>query len=84
MGFCSARNLIRSGHELSVYNQTKSRAGEFQGLEGGTVAANAAGFAVSMLMAILVHDGFVSALAQGLGGADWAANGRIAYRGAGI
>jgi len=70
MGFCSARNRIRSGHELSVYKWTRSCAEEFQRLEGGTVAANAAEFPVSMLMAIPVHDGFVSALAQGLGGAD--------------
>ena len=40
--------------------------------------------AVPMPMASLVHDRFVAALAQGLGGADWAAIARISYQNAGL
>jgi 3-hydroxyisobutyrate dehydrogenase-like beta-hydroxyacid dehydrogenase len=40
--------------------------------------------AVPMPMASLVHDRFVSALAQGLGESDWASIARISYQGAGL
>jgi 3-hydroxyisobutyrate dehydrogenase-like beta-hydroxyacid dehydrogenase len=40
--------------------------------------------AVPMPMASLVHDRFVTALAQGLGEADWAAIARISYQNAGL
>jgi 3-hydroxyisobutyrate dehydrogenase-like beta-hydroxyacid dehydrogenase len=39
---------------------------------------------VPMPMASLVHDRFVSALAQGLGESDWAAIARISYQNAGL
>jgi 3-hydroxyisobutyrate dehydrogenase-like beta-hydroxyacid dehydrogenase len=39
---------------------------------------------VPMPMASLVHDRFVSALAQGMGEADWAAIARISYQEAGL
>jgi 3-hydroxyisobutyrate dehydrogenase-like beta-hydroxyacid dehydrogenase len=39
---------------------------------------------VPMPMASLVHDRFVTALAQGLGESDWAAIARISYQNAGL
>jgi 3-hydroxyisobutyrate dehydrogenase-like beta-hydroxyacid dehydrogenase len=39
MGSAMARNLIAEGHELSVYNRTRSRAEEFRS-SGATVAGN--------------------------------------------
>lgn len=38
MGSPMARNLIKAGHSLTVYNRTRSRAAEFQSL-GGKIAA---------------------------------------------
>jgi 3-hydroxyisobutyrate dehydrogenase-like beta-hydroxyacid dehydrogenase len=40
--------------------------------------------AVPMPMASLIHDRFVTALARGLGGADWAAIARLSYEDGGI
>jgi 3-hydroxyisobutyrate dehydrogenase-like beta-hydroxyacid dehydrogenase len=40
--------------------------------------------AVPMPMASLIHDRFVSALAQGLGESDWAAIARVSYQSAGL
>jgi 3-hydroxyisobutyrate dehydrogenase-like beta-hydroxyacid dehydrogenase len=40
--------------------------------------------AVPMPMASLVHDRFVTALAQGLGEADWSSIARISYQNAGL
>jgi hypothetical protein len=37
-----------------------------------------------MPMASLVHDRFVTALAQGLGESDWAAIARLSYQNAGL
>ncbi|MDA8388565.1 MAG: NAD(P)-dependent oxidoreductase [Nitrospiraceae bacterium] len=41
-------------------------------------------YLIPMPLAGLVHDRFLAALAQGLGGADWAAIARISYQGAGL
>jgi len=69
MGSGIARNLIKAGHQVTVYNRTRSRAEEAQ---------------VPAPMASLVHDRFVAALARGLGEADWAAVARISLVDAGL
>src|SRR5258705_11771734 len=38
MGSAIARNLIKAGHDLTVYNRTRSRAEAFASLEGARIA----------------------------------------------
>jgi 3-hydroxyisobutyrate dehydrogenase-like beta-hydroxyacid dehydrogenase len=56
MGQAMARNLIRAGHELTVYNRTRSRADELAG-EGAVVAASVAqACAPGVVLTILADD----------------------------
>jgi 3-hydroxyisobutyrate dehydrogenase-like beta-hydroxyacid dehydrogenase len=48
------------------------------------VLAAAEELAVPLPMASLVHDRFVSALAQGMGKLDWSAIARVTYKDAGL
>jgi 3-hydroxyisobutyrate dehydrogenase-like beta-hydroxyacid dehydrogenase len=70
MGSAMARNLIKAGHALTVYNRTRSRAEEFQSL-GGRVAATpgeaAAGAEVAITM--LADDAAVQAVVSDKGNA---------------
>ena len=59
MGQAMARNLIKAGHELTVYNRTHSRADDLEG-EGAAVAASAAeACAAGVVMTMLADDGAV-------------------------
>jgi 3-hydroxyisobutyrate dehydrogenase-like beta-hydroxyacid dehydrogenase len=56
MGQAMARNLIKAGHELTVYNRTRSRAHELAG-EGAVVAASVAeACAPGVVMTMLADD----------------------------
>ena len=57
MGSAMALNLIKAGHELAVYNRTRSRAEELQPL-GATVAATPgeAAARVEALITMLADD----------------------------
>jgi 3-hydroxyisobutyrate dehydrogenase-like beta-hydroxyacid dehydrogenase len=73
MGSAMARNLIKAGHSLTVYNRTRRRAEEFASSGervAETPAADAEEAKVPMPIASLVHDRFVAALAQGLEESD--------------
>lgn len=99
MGSPIARNLIEAGHILTVYNRTRSRAEQLQ-TAGATVADTPSAAALeaqalitmladdhaveAVMMAGLVHDRFLAALAQGLGEADWSAIARISSQSAGL
>jgi 3-hydroxyisobutyrate dehydrogenase-like beta-hydroxyacid dehydrogenase len=70
MGIGIARNLIGAGHELTVYNRTRSRAEELQG-EGAQVADSPAEAAtgVDVLVTMLADDAAVAQVIFGDGGA---------------
>jgi 3-hydroxyisobutyrate dehydrogenase-like beta-hydroxyacid dehydrogenase len=57
MGSAIARNLIKAGHSLSVYNRTRSRAEEFKPL-GATIAESpsAAAVGAEVLITMLADD----------------------------
>ena len=57
MGSAIARNLIKAGHSLSVYNRTRSRAEEFKPL-GATIAESpsAAAAGAEVLITMLADD----------------------------
>jgi 3-hydroxyisobutyrate dehydrogenase-like beta-hydroxyacid dehydrogenase len=69
MGQPLARNLLRSGHELTVYNRARSRADEL---------------AVPMPLASLIRDHFLSGVARGRGESDRAALARVSAESAGL
>ena len=100
MGSAMARNLIRAGHKVTVYNRTRTRAEPLQAL-GAKIAATpsdaarSAGTLITMLaaaeeaavpmpLASLVHDRFLAALAQGWSEADWSIIARLTYQDAGL
>jgi 3-hydroxyisobutyrate dehydrogenase-like beta-hydroxyacid dehydrogenase len=70
MGTGIARNLIRAGHELTVYNRTRSRAEALKG-EGARVADSPADAAtgVDVLVTMLADDAAVEQVIFGDGGA---------------
>ncbi|MEN3333173.1 MAG: hypothetical protein V7641_2538 [Blastocatellia bacterium] len=70
MGIGIARNLIRAGHDLAVYNRTRSRAEELKG-EGAQVADSVADAAsgVDVLVTMLADDAAVEQVIFGDGGA---------------
>jgi 3-hydroxyisobutyrate dehydrogenase-like beta-hydroxyacid dehydrogenase len=55
MGLPMARNLLKAGHEVLVYNRTRSRAEPLQA-EGAQVAVAAADTAVASIVATMVAD----------------------------
>lgn len=63
MGQAIARNLIKAGHQLMVYNRTRSRAEALQS-EGATVAASPAEAAANaeVLITMLADDNAVKAI----------------------
>ena len=68
MGRAMARNLIRAGHEVVVYNRTRSRADELAG-EGAVVAASVAeGCAPGVVMTMLADDSAVEETTFGKNG----------------
>ena len=70
MGSGMARNLVRAGHDLAVYNRTRSRAEELEG-EGARVADSPADAAssVDVLITMLADDEAVEQVIFGDGGA---------------
>src|SRR5947209_768008 len=70
MGSGMARNLVRAGHDLAVYNRTRSRAEEPEG-EGARVADSPADAAssVDVLITMLADDEAVEQVIFGDGGA---------------
>lgn len=70
MGSGIARNLIRAGHELTVYNRTRSRAEALKG-EGAHIADSPADAAtgVDVLVTMLADDAAVEQVIFGDGGA---------------
>jgi 3-hydroxyisobutyrate dehydrogenase-like beta-hydroxyacid dehydrogenase len=68
MGHAMARNLIKAGHELIVYNRTRSRADDLAG-EGATIASSAAeACAASVVMTMLADDAAVEEVTFGRDG----------------
>ena len=68
MGQAMAHNLIKAGHELLVYNRTRSRADELAG-EGAIVAASVAEACTpGLVMTMLADDGAVEEMVIGNGG----------------
>jgi len=68
MGQAMARNLIKAGHELIVYNRTRSRAEELAG-EGAVVAAfPAEACAPGVVMTMLADDGALEETVYGKDG----------------
>ncbi len=66
MGSGMARNLIKAGHTLTVYNRTRSRAEEFRGL--GAKVAGSPGEAAAVAEAVitmLADDSAVEAVVFG-------------------
>src|SRR5258705_11462947 len=63
MGSAMARNLIKAGHTLTVYNRTRSRAEALQS-EGAKIAATPAEAAanVEVLITMLADDAAVEAV----------------------
>src|SRR5689334_8033003 len=70
MGIGIARNLMRAGHDLSVYNRTRSRADELAG-EGARVADSPAAAArdAEAIVTMLADDAAVEQVIFGDGGA---------------
>ncbi len=68
MGQAMARNLIKAGHELIVYNRTRNRADELA-REGAVVAASPAeACTAGVVMTMLADDGAVEEITFGKGG----------------
>src|SRR5215470_15934103 len=69
MGSAMARNLVKAGHELIVYNRTRSRAEEFR-LLGAQVASTPAEAAtgIDVLFSMLADDSATEAVVFGPGG----------------
>jgi len=69
MGSAMAFNLVKAGHELVVYNRTRSRAEEFRGL-GARVASTPAEAAtgVEVVLTMLADDSATEAVVFGTGG----------------
>jgi len=68
MGWAMARNLIRAGHELTVYNRTRNRADELAG-QGAVVAASVAeACAPGTVMTMLADDNAVEEIMFGKDG----------------
>jgi len=68
MGQAMARNLIRAGHELTVYNRTRSRAEDLAG-EGAVVAASVAeACAPGVVMTMVADDSAVEEITFGKDG----------------
>src|SRR4051794_29170825 len=71
MGFPMARNLLKAGHELVVYNRTRSRADEL-GRDGARVAGSpreAAAQGADLLITMLADDDAVEEVMFGEEGA---------------
>jgi 3-hydroxyisobutyrate dehydrogenase-like beta-hydroxyacid dehydrogenase len=68
MGSGMARNLIKAGHTLTVFNRTKSRAEEFRSL-GATVAGTPgeAAAGAEVVITMLADDGAVEDAVLGPG-----------------
>ena len=63
-----ARNLLRAGHNVAVYNRTRDKAE----------------CTSPMLLASLIHDHLLSALANGQGEMDGSSVAKVAARNAGL
>lgn len=68
MGRAMARNMIRAGHELTVYNRTRSRAEEL-GRDGALVADSPCGAVINaeVLITMLANDEAVEEVIFGVG-----------------
>jgi 3-hydroxyisobutyrate dehydrogenase-like beta-hydroxyacid dehydrogenase len=69
MGLPMARNLVRAGHEVAVYNRTRSRADALaqEGARAADTPADAAA-GVEVVVTMLADDAAVEAVALGEGG----------------
>ena len=71
MGYPMARHLMRTGHDVVVYNRTKERAGRWVGEYGGASAATPADAAngADFVMACVGRDADLRSVTLGEGGA---------------
>ena len=68
MGQAMARNLIKAGHELIVYNRTRRRADELAGEGVATAASPAEACAPGVVMTMLADDGAAEEIVFGKDG----------------